>query len=82
MREIYIEILKILEAKGQSENCEELAKLLIVLNYESAPERDQDIVDLLSEFYIFVVHGYSPDRADKDAIKNWEDLRTQIRALE
>lgn len=86
MREIYIEILKVLIPRV--ENGDEdfrlgIAQLLVRLNDESIPHIDQDIVDFLSEFYAFILFGYIPDRTNRiGVIKNWEDLRQRLRALE
>lgn len=83
MREIYIEILKILAERGQSIKWHELAQFLVAIDDEDAPERDQDIEDLLGEFYAFVVSGYIPERINADdTIKSWGDLRQRIAQLE
>lgn len=60
---------------------ESIGQFLVLINSEESPQRDQDVVDLLSDFYIFVIFGHDAE-AYPEGIKDWEDLWTRIRRLE
>ena len=43
-------------------------------------QRDQDLTDFMSEFYIFVIFGYDAE-IYPNGIKNWEDLQSRFEVL-
>ncbi|WP_374652289.1 hypothetical protein [Dongia sp.] len=73
--------MKLLIADAKRGNSADVAKMLVSINNDDAPRRDQDIVDFLSEFYLFVVFGYRPVE-HPSGIKNWEDLSGRASELE
>ena len=81
MRGLYLAIIKaIYEYAERSGDWEGVAELLVNINGEDSPQRDQDIVNLLSDFYFFVVYGCRPEEYS-EGIRSWEDLRSRIDQL-
>ena len=51
--------------------------MLILLNSAEAPKRDQDLIDFLSEFYIFITfYGQSGEiRTEKELLEQFASLK-------
>ena len=84
MREIYITLMRFLIMRAQeTETREEIAQLVLLLNSEDAPPRDQDIRDLLAELYSFLLFGAIPDRRNSiGVIADWSQALRRVRQLE
>ncbi len=77
MRELYIEIVKLIMARAEKGNREfrvAAGELVTCLDNEYGPLIDQDLIDFFAEFSLFLIFGYNPERIDSaDAIRDWND---------
>lgn len=81
MRKLYLQIARAI--CDYAETCDDqlaISQLLVVLNSEETPNLDQDMVDFLSELYIFV--AFEPDHESRPSgIRTWEDAHHRLATL-
>lgn len=81
MRNLYIDLIKIIYFHAKENKIEELPDLLVVINHENSPKRDQDVINFLTEFYIYVAFGYRK-KEYPEGFKNWAEVKKKIERLE
>lgn len=86
MRELYIEIVKLIIARAEKRNEEfrvAAGEFVMCLGDEHGPLIDQDLIDFFAEFSLFLIFGYNPKRTNNaDAIRDWNDCKQRVTALE
>lgn len=82
-RSVYFDIAELLVTHAACSSEAErgvVAELLVVLNSEDAPPRDQDIIDLFSDLYLLVTQGQQYEHYP-EGLRTFEDANDRIRLL-
>lgn len=83
LRTTYIALARVILDAAKSASASDrrkLGELLMVVNGENAPSRDQDIVDFLTELFLAVTFD-DAEQQNSDRKALWEGLRKKHHAL-